>query len=83
MTHDEMIEIAVRLSGRPNRKNKQGYGASGWLARQLDVDYSTVARWGINSPIPEWAERAIEKLKHTYVDKSKELEPPMNLDIFG
>jgi transposase-like protein len=65
MTNKELKQKAIALSGRPARKNKLGFGAYRWLAIQLDVHPSTVARWirGTSSDIPEWVDEEIEKLE--------------------
>jgi len=60
VTGNELTEIAIRLSGLPPRKSKQGYGALRWLSMRLDVNYTTVFRWSKGgNKIPKWA---IDKL---------------------
>lgn len=74
MTNKELKEAAIRLSGRPPRKNKMGIGAYKWLAIQLDVHPSTMARWirggagntGYN--IPEWVDEKIREMEQERVE---------------
>lgn len=69
MTNKELKEAAIRLSGRPARKNKMGIGAYRWLADKLDVHPSTMARWirgrvgNTGSDIPQWVVDDIEKME--------------------
>ncbi len=79
MTGNELLEIAIRLSGRPARKNKEGSGALRWIANKLDVHPTTITRWvrGPTHPsgyeIPKWAEQEILEMDAEYWTKNREL----------
>ncbi len=64
MTSEELKEIALRLSGRPPCKNKQGKGAYSWLADELGVHPSTISRWiRGRSRVPDYWERKIRQME--------------------
>ncbi len=64
MTSEELKEIALRLSGRPPCKNKQGKGAYSWLADELGVHSSTISRWiRGRARIPDYWEAKIRQLE--------------------
>lgn len=45
MTGEELVRIAVKLSGLPPAKNRKGHGAMGWLQQHFDVHQTTISRW--------------------------------------
>ena len=70
MTNEELKKKALELSGLPPRKNKYGtgIGAYRWLANQLDVHPSTMARWirggsSAGSNIPQWVVDRIDEME--------------------
>lgn len=72
MTNKELAEKAIRLSGLPPRKNKRGIGAYRWLANQLDVHPSTMARWirgraNTGSDIPQWV---VDRIRQMEIDNA-------------
>lgn len=84
MTNKELKQKAIALSGRPPRKNKLGIGAYRWLADQLNVHPSTMARWirgrgdgstrSTGSDIPEWVDEEIERMEQEIVGEARETE---------
>jgi hypothetical protein len=66
MTHEELVQKSINLSGLPTRKTKDGSGALRWLSDKLNVNPSTVSRWGRKSPVPRWAIDEMAKLEKAH-----------------